>query len=80
MTPFISQLLEGGSNYRVKRSGFDVVVEPASSSEAGLQAFQSMAEQILDNDGAGYDLAIRPHQTSDHAIDYYDMLVLTLHE
>ncbi|WJS97227.1 hypothetical protein [Novosphingobium humi] len=80
MTPFIAQLLAGGSSYHAKRSGLSVVVKPTSGSEAVLQAFQSIAEQILDNDGDGYDLAIRPHQTSDHAMDYYDMLVLTLHD
>ncbi|MBT0671277.1 hypothetical protein HT136_23175 [Novosphingobium profundi] len=80
MTPFISQLLEGGSKYRVKRSGLSVVVEPASSSEAGLQAFQSIAEQIVENRGDGYDFATRPLRSSDYAIDYYEILVLTLHE
>ena len=47
MTPFIAQLLEGDCCYRFKRIGFDFVVEPALDNEAGLRAFQNIAEQIL---------------------------------
>lgn len=80
MTKFTDELLAGGAGWVAERTSDGLSVGPTGASVEALEAFQPIAENIIANAGRGYSIPIRPHRTSDHAVDYVDLITLTLDE
>jgi len=78
MTPFIESLLENDDDFIAKRGGDTITFTPLDTSEDALESFQETAEQLIANEGDGYEIDPEPRRTRDHDGVYVDKIVVQL--
>lgn len=78
MTPFIDTLLENSDDFTVRRDGATITFSPLDKSEDALEAFQETAEQLIANEGDGYEVSADPHRNFDYDVEYIDRIVVVL--
>ncbi|MEG3083548.1 hypothetical protein U1707_07840 [Sphingomonas sp. PB2P12] len=76
MTTQLETLLAGGEGYEVSRSGGGASFRPSGSSPAELDAFQRIADELVGNDGRGYEI-FKDNFSSDHGHRLYDLIMVT---
>ena len=74
---YIDELLESGGNFIVQRTEGGASFSPASAKESDLESFQSVVGRLRQRDGDGFRI-FREHETSDHADDFVDLVLVTI--
>jgi len=80
MSAIIDALKANSDDFNFEENGRGVAFRPLDNSEESLKLFQHIAEELIDNEGDGYTIHPAPHRTSDHAVDYVDLVVVQLDE
>lgn len=76
---FLRDLLAGGPDHRVIADIGGALIAPSDGSDDALLRFQSVVDQLVANDGAGYRVVKRlTHRSSDHAAGYVDRMVINI--
>jgi hypothetical protein len=74
---FIQGRLAGGDGFQVKLSKGGASFQPTTGSDADLQRFQAIAEELIANAGDDYQV-FKLHRSSDRPGDLIDRVLITL--
>lgn len=74
---YIDDLISNGTNFEVQRKRGSASFRPVTSSDADLDAFQSVVRELRANDGAGYRVHLE-HEVSDRGGELVDLVLVTL--
>lgn len=74
---FIEDLLESGPNHKASLTSDGAAFKPVDASEKALVRFQSVASEIIENDGDGYEV-FKTHKSNDRPGNLIDRVLVTL--
>ena len=74
---YIDDLIENGTGFQVRRNMGGASFRPTGGSDAEMEAFQTVARNLMLNEGDGYRVA-NTHKTSDRAQDLFDTVIVTI--
>ena len=76
---YLDDLIENGTGFQVRRSKGGASFRPTGGSDAEMEAFQTVARNLIRNEGDGY-LVANTHKTSDREQDFFDTVIVTIGE
>lgn len=74
---YIDRLIENGTNFRVERKSDSVSFHPVGSSDADVDAFQSVVRDLEENEVDSYSIQLT-HPVSDRGRNLIDLVLVTL--
>jgi hypothetical protein len=74
---FLEGILEGGPRHHVVRRDDGASLRPIDDTEAALHAFQFLVDEVLRNDGDGYEVHLT-HKCADRPGDLVDLVLLRI--
>ena len=70
------RLSVASDRHRVSLRDHSIQISAVDSTKEALERFQSIAIEAIENEGDGYEIYGRPHQTSRYSGGLYDMIIL----
>lgn len=74
---YVEDLIEHGTNFRVRRGEGTVSFTPVSGRDEDIEAFQGVVRDLRHHEGDGYVIHI-DHVLSDRAGSFIDLVMVTL--
>jgi len=73
---YIDDLIEHGTNFKVRRGEGTVSFTPVSGRDEDIDAFQGVVRELRRNEGDGYSM--REHEMTDRGISLVDLMLVTV--